>query len=161
MSDPNRLLKNAFARYATGVAIVACQGPHGEPLAITINSFTSVSLQPPMVLWCLETRASLYAAFMAAPSYAVSVLGSEQQAVSTRFATPKQHGMTDDQIERRTTGAPLLKGRLAGFDCTVAARHVAGDHVILIGEVVSFDSRDGTPLLYAGRSYAVGPLVQG
>lgn len=157
MIDPYVQVKNAFSRYATGVTIVSCVPPGEDPLAITVNSFTSVSLEPTLVLWCLETKASVYDAFMAAPSYAVSVLAADQQAQSARFATPGQHGFAEGEGEIFKSGAPLLPGRLAGFDCDIVARHAAGDHVILVGEVHHFDWRPGAPLIYAGRQYLNGP----
>lgn len=160
MTDPYRQLKNAFARYATGVTVVSC-APHGAaPQAITVNSFTSVSLEPTLVLWCLEKSASLYDLFMSSDHYGVSVLAAEQQALSNRYATPGQHEVSRNESETFKTGAPLLKQRLAGFDCRIAARHEAGDHVILIGEVLHYDSREAGPLIYAGRQYLSGPTIR-
>jgi flavin reductase (DIM6/NTAB) family NADH-FMN oxidoreductase RutF len=94
-----------------------------------------------------------------ADNYAVSILAHDQAEASNRFATPGRHDMRPDEAEAYETGAPLLRGRLAGFDCAVEARHDAGDHVILVGRVVHFDSRDGKPLIYAGRQYLEGPEV--
>ncbi len=153
MNDQYRPLKDAFARFATGVAVAACRGPKGGYAAITINSFTSVSLEPPLVLWCLETTAASYPAFMGADSYAISVLAADQQDLSARYAQFSPTPFRDDEVEIRQTGAPLLKHRLAGFDCRVHARHKAGDHVILIGEVVEFDSTAGAPLIYFASNY--------
>ncbi|MEM9421476.1 MAG: flavin reductase family protein [Pseudomonadota bacterium] len=160
MSDAFRPQKNAFARYPTGVTVVSCLPPGKAPLAITVNSFTSVSLDPTMVLWCIETRSSVFEAFAAADNYAVSILAADQQDLSNRFATPGQHGFAAGEGETYVTGAPLLAGRIAGFDCTIAARHDAGDHVILVGAVQHFDSREGAPLIYAGRQYLEGPAIQ-
>lgn len=156
MTDKYRPLKNAFGRFATGIAVAACRGEGGAITALTINSFTSVSLEPPLVLWCLENRASSYSAFMAAESYAVSILGAGQQQTSQRFAHFIPNGPREDEFERWTTGAPVLKDRLAGFDCKVVARHEAGDHMILVGEVVRFDSAEGAPLIYYASSYFPG-----
>lgn len=153
MTDKYRPLKNAFGRFATGIAVAACRGENLGVTAITINSFTSVSLEPPLVLWCLETRASSYSAFMAAGAYGVSILRADQQSVSQRFAHFVPNGPRDDEFESWTTGAPILKQRLAGFDCRIVARHEAGDHVILVGEVVRFDSFTGAPLLYYASNY--------
>ena len=157
--DPYRPHKNAFGRYPTGVTIVSCAPPGAAPLAITVNSFTSVSLQPTLVLWCLDRASSVFAAYQAADNYAVSILAADQAEASNRFATPGQHAFREGEAEVFETGAPLLKGRLAGFDCRVRDRHEAGDHVILVGEVVRFDSRDGAPLIYAGRQYLEGPVI--
>lgn len=157
MQDPYRPLKNAFGRFATGVAVAACRSSAGGFTAITINSFASVSLEPPLVLWCLESRAAAFADFMADDAYAVSILSDAQQAVSERFARHGPAPLTAAEIDTPVTGAPLLKNRLAGFDCLVRDRRRAGDHFILVGEVVAFDSRAGAPLLYFASRYAAGP----
>ncbi|MBB4657573.1 flavin reductase family protein [Parvularcula dongshanensis] len=159
MTDPYRAQKNAFARYPTGVTVVSCAPPGRAPLAITVNSFTSVSLEPTLVLWCLDKKSSVFAAYDAADNYAVSILAADQAEASNRFATPGRHDLLEGEGETYATGAPLLRGRIAGFDCEVADRHDAGDHVVLIGRVVHFDSRDGHPLIYAGRQYLEGPIV--
>lgn len=159
MSDPYRPLKNAFARYATGVTVVSCLSREGHPVGITVNSFTSVSLQPPLVSWCLDDNTSIAAEYLAADHYAVSILAADQEALSNRFATPGQHGFQADEGETFSTGSPLLKGRIAGFDCRVTDRLNIGDHTILVGEVLHFDSTPGEPLIYAGRQYVRGPAI--
>jgi flavin reductase (DIM6/NTAB) family NADH-FMN oxidoreductase RutF len=153
MTDPYRPLKNAFGRFATGVCVVACANDRGGHTAITVNSFTSVSLEPPLVSWCLENRASSFVDFMTADGYAVSVLSSAQQAVSHRFARHDPGPLAPADYEIWETGAPILAERLSGFDCRIVDRHPAGDHVILIAEVVRFDARPGDPLVYFGSDY--------
>ena len=159
MKDPFRSLKNAFARYPTGVTVVSCLPPGKPAVAITVNSFTSLSLDPSLVLWCLADATSVFSAFEASSCYAVSILSADQAALSTRFATPGQHGFADGEGEAKVTGAPLIRGRLAGFDCEVEQRIAVGDHVIMVGRVVHFDSRDGAPLIYSGREYMEGPVI--
>ena len=156
MTDKYRPLKDAFGRFATGIGVAACRDPDGAMSAITINSFTSVSLEPPLVLWCLENRASTYSAFMSAESYGVSILRADQELVSQRFAHFLPNGPKEEEFESWVTGAPILKARLAGFDCKVVARHDAGDHVIMVGEVVQFDSIAGDPLIYFASNYIPG-----
>ncbi|WOI52378.1 flavin reductase family protein [Parvularcula sp. LCG005] len=156
MSDPYRGHKNAFSRYTTGVTVVSCLPDGHEPLGITVNSFTSVSLEPTLVLWCLDRRSSVFGHFMSADNYAVSILNAAQQPLSIRFATPGRHNFLPDETESFATGAPLLKDRLAGFDCRIWDRKDAGDHVILIGEVVHHDYSDDEPLIYSGRQYLQG-----
>ncbi|MEX6633718.1 flavin reductase family protein [Hyphococcus lacteus] len=153
MTDKYRPLKDAFGRFATGIAVATCQNDDGRMTAITVNSFTSVSLEPPLVLWCLDNRASTYSAFMSSDSYGVSILRADQRTESDRFAHFAGPDITEEEIERWDTGAPILKERLAGFDCKLVARHDAGDHVILIGEVVKFDSVVGEPLVYFSSNY--------
>lgn len=156
MTDKFRPLKDAFGRFATGIGVAACRKEDGSFVAITINSFTSVSLDPPLVLWCIERRTSTFPAFMAADGYSVSVLAADQQALSERFAGREPRPLAPEEIDIWKTGAPLLKGRIAGFDCKVSARHKAGDHVILVGEVVQFDSADASPLIYFASNYCKG-----
>ncbi len=156
MTDKYRPLKDAFGRFATGIGVAACRDGKGAISAITINSFTSVSLEPSLVLWCLENRASTYSAFMGSESYGVSILRADQQSASQRFAHFLPNGPREDEFETWKTGAPILKERLAGFDCKVVARHDAGDHVILVGEVVKFDSVEGAPLIYFASNYIGG-----
>ena len=153
MTDEFRPLKDAFGRFATGIAIAACKKEGGGYATLTINSFTSVSLNPALVLWCIETKASSYPAFMAAESYSLSILRADQRAYSDRFAQYAPEPLQDDEYEIWETGAPILKNRLAAFDCKIHARHKAGDHSILIGEVLKFDSADGAPLVYFASSY--------
>ncbi|MEZ5920153.1 MAG: flavin reductase family protein [Parvularculaceae bacterium] len=156
-SDPCRHLKNAFSRFATGVAIAACRRGDHSFAVMTVNSFTSVSLKPPLVLWCLKKGASSFKNFLEADSYAISTLNCDQQKISQRFASNCGRSLQSEEVEIWETGAPLLKERLAGFDCRMVSRHEAGDHVVLIGEVVQFDAKPGAPLLYFASEYAKGP----
>lgn len=157
MNDPFRRLKDAFGRFSTGVAVAACVGEGGRLTAITINSFASVSLDPPLVLWCIEKRAASFPDFAAAPSYSISVLNDRQQSVSERFARHDPRPLAPGEYETWETGAPVLAERLAGFDCAVADRFNSGDHMILVGKVVRYDSVSGAPLLYFASRYAKGP----
>ncbi|MGV6819136.1 MAG: flavin reductase family protein [Parvularcula sp.] len=159
MPDQYKDIKNAFARFATGVTVVSCQPPEGPAVAMTVNSFSSVSLDPPLVLWCVDRQSSTYDHFLASDSYAVSILAADQEALSHRFSTPGNHELLPNEGERKKTGSPLLVGRLAGFDCRIDSRHQAGDHWILVGRVEYFDSRDGAPLIYSGRTYLTGPAI--
>ncbi|MBI1365152.1 MAG: flavin reductase [Alphaproteobacteria bacterium] len=157
MTDPHRPLKDAFGRFATGVSLVGCVGADGSPVMITVNSFVSVSLSPPLVLWCLERKASSFPAFIGADAYAVTVLHAGQRTQSERFARYRAAPLKPEEYERWTTGAPILKDRLAAFDCRIVNRHQAGDHVILVAEVVKFEARAGKPLLYFASRYSDGP----
>ena len=161
MTDPFRPLKDAFGRFATGVALAGCAGPGGAPVFITINSFASVSLSPPLVSWCLERKATTFPAFMAADGYSIAILRADQQALSERFARHAPQPFAASEIETWSTGAPVLKDALARFDCRVAQRHQAGDHIILVAEVIRFESQRGRPLLYFASRYAAGPEAAG
>lgn len=156
MADEFRPLKNAFGKFATGIAIATCVDANGEFRALTVNSFTSVSLDPALVLWCLEQKAGAYPQFMESDGYAISILNAEATALSNRFASRVPAPLTPDEYDVWETGAPLLKSRIAGFDCRIHRRHKAGDHVILIGEVVRFDAVDDAPLVYFASNYHSG-----
>lgn len=156
MADKFRPLKDAFGKFATGIAVATCVEPDGKFRALTINSFTSVSLDPPLVLWCLENKAAAFPHFMEAESYAVSILRADGEGLSNRFAGHAPEPLSEDEYEIWETGAPLLTNRIAGFDCRIDRRHKAGDHVILVGEVVRFDSSNGAPLVYFASNYHPG-----
>ena len=172
MTDPFRPLKDAFGRFATGVAVATCAASERNGadagagsgaldstagfVALTVNSFSSVSLDPPLVLWCIDAAASSFDAFMAADGYGISVLREDQQDVSQRFASRGAAPLTRAEVDIWTTGAPILRDRLAGFDCETVARHRAGDHVVLVGRVVRFDSGEGAPLVYFASAYRSG-----
>lgn len=160
MADPFRPLKNALGRFATGVALAGCKGSHGAPVMLTVNSFTSVSLDPALVLWCIEKTASTFSSFMAADGYSLTILHAGQRAQSERFAGHAPGPLKEDEFEVWATGAPILRDRLAGLDCRVRDRHEAGDHVILIAEVVKFDASVGAPLLYFASRYLEGPEAE-
>lgn len=156
-TDLYRPLKDALGRFATGVAVAACRNARGGYTALTVNSFTSVSLDPPLVLWCIERRASSFDDFAAAASYSISILTDAQQSVSERFARHVPAPLAAGEFEVWKSGAPILAERLAGFDCEIIDRHRSGDHVILVARVIQFDSRAGAPLLYFASRYASGP----
>jgi flavin reductase (DIM6/NTAB) family NADH-FMN oxidoreductase RutF len=154
MTDRFRPLKNAFGRFATGVCVATCVRPDGGFRAITINSFTSVSLEPALVSWCIDRGASTFVDFMTADHYGVSVLSAGQQAISLRFAQHDPPPLAPHEFTQWSSGSPILADRIAGFDCRVVDRHPAGDHVILIAEVVRFDAQPGAPLVYFHSGYA-------
>lgn len=153
MTDQYRLLKNALGRFATGVTVISCKTESGDYYGMTVNSFASVSLEPPLVLWCIRKCASVYSQFINAGSFAASVLSADQQALSERFAGRDPKPFSPHEIDIFQTGAPLLKARLAGFDCIVREHYQGGDHTIIIGEVAAFDSLSGSPLIYFASNY--------
>ncbi|MBC7137729.1 MAG: flavin reductase family protein [Defluviimonas sp.] len=148
--SPSRL-REALGRYATGVTIITAAGPQG-PVGITANSFTSLSLDPPLVLWCPARSSSRFAVFAGAAHYAIHVLGADQLALCRRFAI--SGGDVADAFEGTAPeGQPLLPGCLARFDCRAHALHEGGDHAILVGEVLRAETRAGDPLLFWGGRY--------
>lgn len=160
MSDPYRPLKDAFGRFATGVTLAGCAGPDGAAVFITVNSFASVSLEPALVSWSIERKASTFPAFMTSEGYSINVLKAEQQGLSERFAQHAPAPLSPLEYESWVTGAPVLKDCLAAFDCRIMHRHAAGDHVMLVAEVVRFSFSPGRPLLYFASQYAIGPEAE-
>jgi flavin reductase (DIM6/NTAB) family NADH-FMN oxidoreductase RutF len=152
-ASDQRALRDAFGRFATGVAIITARDADG-PLGLTVNSLASASLAPPLLLFSVAKTCRSLERLVAAPSYGVNVLGREQEALSRRFSVQGTEKWTPDTASALGRhGAPLLSGALAVFECRPFARHEAGDHWIFIGEVLRFEaSEDGAPLLfYRGR----------
>jgi flavin reductase (DIM6/NTAB) family NADH-FMN oxidoreductase RutF len=144
--------RRACSRFTTGVTIAGVVDPQGAPHGLTVNSFTSVSLDPPLVLVALAHSASVMEAFRDARFFAVNVLAAGQRALSERFAR-KGHDRFDGLAwHTGETGAPLLPDTLAEIECAIRYRFTAGDHDLIVGEMVRAAIREGEPLLYfAGR----------
>jgi flavin reductase (DIM6/NTAB) family NADH-FMN oxidoreductase RutF len=152
-----------MGRFATGITLISTISRAGEPLGLTINSFSSVSLDPPLVLFSLARTASRFEDFIAAGRFAVNVLSSEQRQVSQKFARHGEGLWGDLPRESWATGCPILPGALASFDCTTEAQYEGGDHVIMLGRVRRVGTAaDGEPLLYFRSAYReVGALPAG
>jgi flavin reductase (DIM6/NTAB) family NADH-FMN oxidoreductase RutF/pimeloyl-ACP methyl ester carboxylesterase len=152
-SDP-RTLRDALGCFATGVTVVTTLDPAGHPVGLTANSFTSVSLEPPLLLVCLATSAGSLPAFRAGSHFAVNVLHNGQQPVSGRFATKGEDRFAATPWEAWDSGVPIIRHSLACFECARDAVYDAGDHVILVGRVqrVRFEPRRD-PLLYFRGKY--------
>lgn len=146
-----RDFRDALGRFATGVTIVTTMGPQG-PLGFTANSFASVSLDPPLVLWSPARASSRFAAFAAAGHYAIHVLALDQHPLITRFG---RGGPGFDGLDHATNaeGVPLLPGALARFECRQQSTHDGGDHLIILGRVLRFALRDGAPLVFSQGAY--------
>ncbi|MCS6932360.1 MAG: flavin reductase family protein [Acetobacteraceae bacterium] len=159
-APPDRLaLRRAFGRFATGVTVVTGRGaePARRPVGVTANSFSSVSLDPPLVLWSLDLRSSTRAAFLEGGWFAVHVLGARQAGLSARFAAAGGADKFDSiPWQESLGGLPLLPEALALFECRLHQAVEAGDHVVLIGRVLRARYReDGAeePLLFVGGGY--------
>jgi 3-hydroxy-9,10-secoandrosta-1,3,5(10)-triene-9,17-dione monooxygenase reductase component len=152
---PSATFRQALGAFATGVTIVTTRDPDGTDVGLTANSFNSVSLDPPMVLWSLARRARSLSLFERAGHFAIHVLASDQRDISDRFSRPAADRFAGLAIERGIAGLPLLKGCAARFQCRTAYRYDGGDHVIFVGEVVEFDHSERAPLVFHGGAYAV------
>ncbi|MBY6141478.1 flavin reductase [Leisingera daeponensis] len=150
--DP-RALRNAFGTFMTGVTVVTTHDPDGNPIGFTANSFTSVSLDPPLVLVCIANSSSNYAAFEQAGGFAVNVLAEDQKDVSNTFARPVEDRFAAVSWQRGPQGSPVFEGVSAWFDCAMHNRVEAGDHLILIGRVEAFETSPAPGLGYARGAY--------
>ncbi|MEM0943100.1 MAG: flavin reductase family protein [Pseudomonadota bacterium] len=155
MPDPQdkQALREALGAFATGVTIVTARGGDGEPTGFTANSFTSVSLEPPLLLVCLAHKARSYEIFRAADSFAVNVLAAEHEETAKRFATSGADKFGQTEWRPGLRGAPLIRGCLARFDCAMHQRVTAGDHDILMGEVLGFSRHEGQALVYHSGAF--------
>ncbi|MBP5991504.1 MAG: flavin reductase family protein [Piscinibacter sp.] len=150
----------ALGMFATGVTIVTARGADGTLVGLTANSFNSVSLSPPLVLWSLARRAGSMPAFRAGSHYAINILAADQHALAERFASKVGDRFAGVAWREGTAGAPLIEGAAAVFECFNRSRYEEGDHVIFVGEVERCTHRAGAqPLIFhGGRYYTELPL---
>jgi flavin reductase (DIM6/NTAB) family NADH-FMN oxidoreductase RutF len=141
-----RAFRNALGHYATGVAIVTARDAAGQPVGMTINSFASVSLEPPLVLWSVQLDASGAETYRAAPHFAIHVLAADQEALARTFADTKADRFADRPFEDGIGGVPLLPGSVTRFECRLWAVHPGGDHDIIVGEVLRMQSHPAATL---------------
>jgi len=146
--------KRILGHWASGVSIVASKSADGKPCGLTANAVASVSLQPPLVLVCIERNADTHDCVRESGYFSVNVLDSGQERLARRFSAwelgAKFEGIA---FHTQTTGAPVLDDALAWVDCRVTAQHDGGDHTIFVGEVLAGDAREGTPLIYYRGGY--------
>lgn len=151
-----RSLRACLGRFATGIAVVTTVGRAGEPVGLTINSFASVSLEPPLILFSLDRATSCLADFEAAEHYAVNVLSAGQQALSDTFARvdPALRWRDTAWSAGTASGAPVLDDVIARFECARHAVHDGGDHRLFLARVIAAaHTETGAPLLYFNGSY--------
>jgi len=153
IGDMRRNLRQAFGCFATGVTVVTSQNGDGAPIGFTANSFTSVSLDPPLILVCLAKTSSNIGHFSRTGHFAVNILGEAQKDISNRFASRVEDRFDGVAWHESQNGSPLIGGALAWFDCETDNLVDAGDHIILIGRIVNFDQTDGRPLAYLRGHY--------
>lgn len=152
--DP-RALRNAFGTFMTGVTVVTSYDGNGAPLGFTANSFSSVSLNPPLVLVCLANSSQNYDALVSSSGFAVNVLAETQIEISNTFARTVEDRFACVEWQKGPLGSPILGGTCAWFDCQMHKVVEAGDHVILIGQVEAFDSNSAPGLGYARGAYVM------
>ena len=146
-----RAFRTTLGSFATGVTVVTTGTVEG-PVGITANSFASVSLDPPLVLWSPAKSSTRYGVFAAAEHFAIHVIGAEQKPVADAF-TKARDAFDGLDWAYDPTGTPLINGTLARFLCRTEARHDAGDHLIVVGRVLAATCQDGLPLVFQGGAY--------
>ncbi|MBH5388193.1 flavin reductase family protein [Bradyrhizobium diversitatis] len=150
--DP-RDFRNALGTYATGVTIITAAAPDGKPYGLTCNSFASVSLNPPLVLWSLVVYSSSLTIFQNASHFTVNVLGASQQALANKFAKSSDDKFTGVDWAPGLGNAPVLAESVANFQCRSVNRYYGGDHVIFLGAVEAYTYNAKEPLLFARGTF--------
>jgi len=151
--DKTRNLRQALGSFPTGVTVVSCLDKNKNPLCFTAISFTSVSLYPQLISICIDKESFNIDSFSITKHFAVSVLSEDQQSISTTFATPNEDRFQNVEWRTEDTGSPIIENAVAWFDCNTRQVIDAGDHLILIGEIIAFDSSPKTPLMYLRGNY--------
>lgn len=156
----SRAFRNALGRFATGIAVVTAIDPDGHPIGLTVNSFSAVSLEPPLVLWCLDNGSHNLEAFRRASHHAINILSVDQQDLSNRFATWPTDRFAGLPWQKGAGGAPVFPGCCATFEVANEAAHAGGDHTIFIGRVENYAEAPALdPLLFnAGQYRKLAPL---
>lgn len=151
----HKALRQALGTFTTGVTVVTASAPDGRDVGVTANSFSSVSLDPPLILWNLNRRSASLPVFAASSHFAVHILAYDQEDYSNRFARPAGDKFAALDLRRGAGNAPLLDHVSAVFECRLACQYDGGDHVILIGEVEGFTATGRPPLVFHGGAYAL------
>ena len=155
-----RDFRNALGQFATGVTVVTTLTDRGDNVGVTANSFASVSMDPPLVLWCPGKHLRSLSDFETATHYAINVLASDQHSLSRQFASAATDKFQGVPVTAGVAGVPLIADAIATFECRTVARHDAGDHVVYIGEVERYSYRHDAPLVFHGGGYRDTALHQ-
>jgi 3-hydroxy-9,10-secoandrosta-1,3,5(10)-triene-9,17-dione monooxygenase reductase component len=153
MSPDTRELRNTLGMFATGVTVVTVRAADQTPIGITVNSFSSVSLDPPLVLWSLAKTSRTLEVFTTEEHWAVNILSEDQEAISNRFASSEEDKFAGTRTEDGIGGVPLLTGCVARLQCRTVFRYEGGDHIILVGEVLASERAERPPLVFHGGRY--------
>jgi flavin reductase (DIM6/NTAB) family NADH-FMN oxidoreductase RutF len=147
------LFRRACAQFATGITVVTVLDEHRHPHGLTVNSFTSVSLDPPLILVSIDLRNAILGHFLSSRAFAVNVLAEDQEELSRRFSSPVEGRFEGVAWKEGEGGGPLLDGVLAQLECATVRTFEAGDHTVLLGEVRRASHREGKPLVYFNSAY--------
>ncbi len=160
MSDPDspaefdpKAYRSALGGFGTGVALVAARDAEGKAHGLIINSLTSVSLHPPIMLWCLANACRAFDVFTSAEAFSLNILRSDDHDVAQRFSRSGERIIPEDQIRTMETGAPVLAAAVASLDCRMRLRQPMGDHEVIYGDVIAYHADPGVDALgfFRGR----------
>lgn len=158
MDNKIESFRKAMGSYPTGVTVVTAYNEDNEPMGLTVNSFASVSLDPLLILWSIDKRVSSYDAFLKVDHFSVNILASNQGDLCNLFASRVPDRFSQCDWEKSELALPVLKDTLATLQCKVYNKVEAGDHTIMIGEVLDIQNSDKEPLLYHKRT--LGPIPE-
>lgn len=148
-----RDLRHTLGAFVTGVTVITTRDRMGKAHGLTANSFNTVSLEPPLILWSLSKQAGSYAAFQSADEFAISILAEEQIEVSRRFASPSNDKFEGVAVNEGFCGLPVIEDSCAWLHCRSVSRFDGGDHTIYIGEILKLARGDQRPLAFGGGQY--------
>lgn len=157
MAIDSRELRNVFGAFVTGVTVITTRDTTGKPFGLTANSYTSLSLDPPLVLVCVDKKVDCYACFEQSQVFAVNILSEGQDQLSTRFATKGIEKFEGVAIREGSLGVPLLEGAIAYLECKLVSGYEGGDHTIYVGEVQTASASGDRPLLFFKGKYKTLP----
>ncbi|HYH19946.1 MAG TPA: flavin reductase family protein [Azospirillum sp.] len=157
--DDPRDLRRALGTFATGVTVVTTVGEGGQPIGLTVNSFSSVSLEPPLVLWSLVLKSPQLEVFRAARHFAVNILSDAQEALCRQFAAPVPDRFAGVAWRPGVGGVPVIEGAVAQFECVTETSHPGGDHEIFIGRVARYRWSQRAPLLFCNGALSALPAA--
>jgi flavin reductase (DIM6/NTAB) family NADH-FMN oxidoreductase RutF len=146
--------RRALGHFASGVTVVTLKSGDGKPRGITVSAFSSVSLEPPLVMICIDKRSSVHVHLEEGSHFAVNILADDQELISRRFASREEDRFEGVGFSYGVTGSPLLTGALATIECRVVHAYPGGDHTIFVGEVEATGVTDGKPLAYFRGGYS-------
>ena len=144
----DKFYRKSLGMFSTGITVVTTLDEENNPIGMTVNSFASVSLDPPLVLWSIDKKQPSYKTFLNSKGYAVNILSKKQLELCNHFSSPLENKFQSLEWKLSSNGFPLLSNSLAWFDCTTWERYSGGDHKILVARVNSYDSIEADPLTY-------------
>lgn len=146
-------LRSAMAKYATGVSIVTTLAPDRKPAGLTVTSFNSLSLEPPLVLWSLSVTSSNIEVFKSSGSFAINVLSKQHSDIGRKFARSNTEKFTNVPVTFGRNGLPLIDGALVQMECVTEAQYPAGDHILFLGRVSNVTVSEGEPLIFYNSAF--------